>query len=518
MVQSDALSRRPDHDPGDSDNKDMVLLPSELFAKAVNIELIERIRDAKVRDLVVVETIQALNNGKIPPLKSAVKDWKIEGDLILYKDKVYIPCDQDLRREIVRQHHDLSVMGHPGVQKTYALVAREYYWPQMRDFITKYVQGCAECQASKVNTHPTSPPLQPIPAAPDARPFSTLTMDFITDLPESEGFDSLLVVVDHDVTKGIVLTPCNKTIDVVVTADLLHRNVYRRYGLPDRIISDRGPQFAAKVFQEWNTMIGVKSSMSTAYHPQTDGESERVNQEVEVSLRILCGNHPETWVKLLPEIEFTHNQHPHSVTNESPFRILMGYEPKAVGTPRIESKFPAVKERLDALTELRKEAAAAHEVAAAAMAKRIRGKLPDFKEGDKVWLEGKNLRLNYPHRKLAPKREGPFKIIKVLGPVTYRLQLPKTWKMHPVFHATLLTPFRTTEEHGPSYPRPPPDLVEQEPEYEVEAITNHRLRYHRRQYLIAWKGYPASENTWEPESALKNAQTILANYKKRHKL
>lgn len=123
----------------------------------------------------------------------------------------------------------------------------------------------------KVNTHPTAPPLNPIPAVSDALPFSTVTMDFITDLPMSHRFNALYVVVDHDLSKGIVLIPCTKRIDALGIAQLYHDNVYWRFGLPQYIISDRGPQFASKVFQELCEKIGVKSSMSTVYHPQTNG-------------------------------------------------------------------------------------------------------------------------------------------------------------------------------------------------------------------------------------------------------
>jgi hypothetical protein len=175
-------------------------------------------------------------------------------------------------------------------------------------FIKKYVEGCAKCQQMKINTHPTSPPITPIKSN-STRPFSQISMDFITDLPENEGFDSILVVVDHGLTKGVIFIPCNKTIDALGTADLLLHHVYKRFGLPDTIISDRGPQFAAKVFRELGTLLGIKLAMSTAYHPQTDGETERVNQELEVYLRIFCSNNPETWKSFLSLVLWNRPKH-----------------------------------------------------------------------------------------------------------------------------------------------------------------------------------------------------------------
>ena len=128
------------------------------------------------------------------------------------------------------------------------------------------------------------------------------------------------------------------------------------------------------------------------------------------------------------------------------------------------------------------------------------------------------MKIPYPSRKLAPKREGPFKIIKVISPVVYRLKLPDQWRIHPMFHASLLTPFNETEEYGPNYINPPPDLIEGEEEFEIEAILAHRRKGNEWQYLIKWKGYGSNDNTWIPEAELENAQETLDEYKRRHKV
>ena len=132
-------------------------------------------------------------------------------------------------------------------------------------------------------------------------------MDLITDLPCSAGYDSILVVVDQGLTKGVILIPCTKSITAEGTAKLLLENLYKRFGLPDKIISDRGPQFASKAFVELLKQLGVQSALSTAYHPQTDGTTERVNQEIEAYLAIYCASHPEEWPNALHILEFTHN-------------------------------------------------------------------------------------------------------------------------------------------------------------------------------------------------------------------
>ena len=128
----------------------------------------------------------------------------------------------------------------------------------MSVFVRNYVDGCALCQQNKVNTHPTIPPLMPIKADQDALPFSTISMDFITDLPESKGYTALYVVVDHNLSKGIILVPCQKTEDALSTAQMYHDHVYKRFGLPRAMISNRGPQFASQVFQEIQERLRVK--------------------------------------------------------------------------------------------------------------------------------------------------------------------------------------------------------------------------------------------------------------------
>jgi hypothetical protein len=198
-------------------------------------------------------------------------------------------------------------------------------------------------------------------------------MDFITNLPICNGFDSIFIMVDQGLSKGVILCPCNKTIDAEGTIKLYIDNVFIQYGLPDIIISDRGPQFASNIFNGIFDAIGVK-----------------------------------------------------------------------------------------------------------------------------------------------PKQEGPFKIKEVLGPVTYQLTLPKQWKIHDVFHACLLMPYKETELHGPNETRPPPNLVQGNEEYEIETIVSHRLHKNcETMYLIKWKGYHSSENSWITESDLINAEEELNDYKRR---
>ena len=163
----------------------------------------------------------------------------------------------------------------------------------------------------------------------------------------------------------------------------------------------------------------------------------------------------------------------------------------------------------------RQEALAAHELARSRMTDRRKSSFVPFKKGDRVWLDSRNLKAIY-HKKMKPKREGPFTITEVLGPVTYRLKLPNSWHIHDVFHAALLKHYRENDTYGENYPEPPPELVEGEEVYEVESILNHRKRGRGYQYYVKWKGYPISDASWEPEHSFSNDGDILTHYKQRH--
>jgi len=306
MIQSDALSRRPDHCPTeDNDNEDMVLLPDNLFIDLIDVDLQERIANIDKMDKDAETALLLLLNGKL------ADDWTLEkyGDrnILFYREKDYIPWDDILLKDILKDFHDHETAGHPGELQTYNAVRQHYWWPGLCTFVKNYVLGCGTCQQFKIDCNPLKPAFLPTEGSQSTRPFSYCSMDLITDLPPADGFDSILVVVDQVLTKGVILIPCNKTITAEDTGRFLLENLYKRFGLPNKIISDRGPQFASNSFKELLKLLNVKSALSTAYHPQTDGTTEHVNQEIEAYLLIYCTSHPEEWPTALHLLEFTHN-------------------------------------------------------------------------------------------------------------------------------------------------------------------------------------------------------------------
>jgi hypothetical protein len=214
-----------------------------------------------------------------------------------------------------------------------------------------------------------------------------------------------------------------------------------------------------------------------------------------------------TWVQYLSLAEFVHNSWPHDWTTLTPHELLFGVKPPFPLSDE-EAKTPDVTTRLRQIREARDKAEAALHVSKERL-------IPiNLDEGKQVWLEGRNLKTHHLTAKLAPRRYGPFRVDKKLSPVTYRLTLPLSMKIHPVFHVDLLTRYKETNAHGPNYERPPPEIIKGEPEWEVEKIINSRL--HRRnkklQFLIRWKGFPPSEDSWVPESDLSAPDLIEELY------
>ncbi len=234
-------------------------------------------------------------------------------------------------------------------------------------------------------------------------------------------------------------------------AKLYLESVWQRTGLLRQVISDRGPQFTSKVMQEVWSKLGVKSTLSTAFHPQTNGETEQVNQELEQYLHIFCNFQQDNWAELIPFMEFAHNVQQHSATKKSPFKVWYGYKPEFIPPIHFMTRIPAAEERLNTLNQIHSEVTSALKVAVEVMKN---SKSPttfrEFKIGDLVWLEGTNIHTTHPKAKLAPRRHGPFEILSTWG-VNCKLQLPKTWRIHPVFHNSLISPYVENITHRPNF-------------------------------------------------------------------
>jgi hypothetical protein len=218
-----------------------------------------------------------------------------------------------------------------------------------------------------------------------------------------------------------------------------------------------------------------------AYHPQTDGQSKRTNQSLEQYLRMVCANNQHSWVDWLPLAQYARDSWPSSTTKKTPYELILGYTPH-IHQPTRATSVPGIMTQLQQIKDHRIAAQEALQKAQDHMTKET--KYRPFNEGERVWLEGTHLKLPYKTMKLAPRQYGPFHITAKVSDIAYRLKIPNKWKIHNVFHASLLTPYKETEKHGPNFLEPPPDLIDGEEEWEVEEILGDRQYRCKKQYLV----------------------------------
>jgi hypothetical protein len=515
-TSADLLSRPPGVDRGETDNQDVTLLYPDAFIGLTTTEdpkdkwweLEQQIGEAQRKH--PAEITQWIKRHRVTKDHSRssgdLKHWHIQG-------RIAIPPDNTLKKEILHRFHDLEIRGHPGRDPTIMTICRHFWWPNMNEWIAQYVRGCAKCQQDKNLTRQTKVPLYHIPTPTNVLPFPTVAMDLITQLPTSNGYDAILTIVDHGCMRVAVFLPYKTTITGQEVAKLYYDNIYRWFGLPNKVISDRDPRFTSFFAKALAQQLGIKQNMSSAFHPQTDRLSERTNQWVEQYLRLTTNNAQTDWSDWLGIATMVHNNHKNATINIAPSEALLGY------TPRLHPMDPPLS--LNQHVEDRKQTALERRAQAIEAINRTAHQTPppQFKMNQEVWLEAKNLQLPYQTPKLAPKRHSPFCISKQISPVAYQLQLPDAWKIHNVFHASLLMPYRKTPQHGPNYIKPPPELIEGEHKYEVKAIVNHRLYGKKKtlQYLLKWKGYPHADNTWEPADQV-HAPALIESYHQRRPL
>lgn len=405
------------------------------------------------------------------------------------------------------------------------LVSRHFFWPQMRKFINEYIRTCETCARTKPARHLPHGPLKPLAIA--EKPWASISMDFIVKLPASYRlepgsstrcrYDSILVIVDR-LTKYAYFLPCTENISAEDLATLYISEIYSKHGLPVDIVSDRGPQFRSNFWTRLLQKTGTKSSMSTAYHPQSDGQTERVNQCLEQYLRVFVNYEQDDWVNHLPLAQFSYNNASHSSTGTSPFYANYGYHPTTmipkdnkVLVPKAEDRLKHLKEVQDFLKIQLERAQQDQSMYYDRSAKEI----PHFEVGQEVWLIHHQVKTNRPTAKLDDKRLGPFKISKKVSSHAFELVLPPSMKIHNVFHVRHLEPCAINRE---MHPRRIAQkiVVDGEAEWEVERILKTKMVRRKRVYLVRWKNCGKEDDSWEPLEHLGNAKKTLEEFNASH--
>ena len=537
-ANADPLSRAPlPYDSSDEDEE--IPRPSppnvptclNISTSQINDQFKKELIEGYRHDPTMANIIDKLK-GNLPSLNASPFDLTSDG-IVIYNQpdqlhyRICVPDYKRLRLDILHDHHDSKIAGHLGTSKTLALIANRYYWHNMNKDIKDYVRSCSSCQRNKSYQSKPIGFLSPLEIPPYR--WHTVTMDFAGPfVPSGEGkWDSVLIVVEK-ISRRTHFIPNLTTDKAPTVARRFFNEIVRLHGMPSVIVTDRDARFASMFWTTLMKNFGVKLAMSTAYHPQTDGQSERMVRTFKEMLRHYISNTQHDWVDHLPSLEFAYNNSLNPTTGFTPFELDIGYHPASPHTisapdPRNVAASEEFKENLSAMLIVAQDSIK--------HAQELQMRYYDEKRQDHQFKIGDLVALStlyiYPpghrtkgSRKLRAKYIGPFKILGKLGPNAYRIDLPAHLQVHPVINATYLKPYVPSPiRFADREELPPPPIVDPESnelEYFVERIVNHRrTKRGKLEYLTHWLGYPDYEDTWQSVESLKGHENLIKDYRYR---
>jgi transposase InsO family protein len=406
--------------------------------------------------------------------------------------------------------------GHPGIWKTFHLYRDLGLGATQRSKIQRHIGRCQTCNMAKKGTTKPQGTLQPLD--PACEPWQRISMDFVTGLPlardpaDNNTYDAIWTILDHH-TKFALMIPTRTNLDTEQLVHLMTREVLGKYGYPREIVSDRDKLFTSELWTDFTQATGMHHRMTSAYHPQSNGATERLNQTMEQMLRSEVREDPATWAERLPHIQYAYNSMRHTATGESPFEAMYGWYPLPYGWETRKRDHPRTKPRKEVTHWATKRTETRERITQRlkegyneANYNLKRRPTPDWEPGQKVYLDITHMKLQ--KNKLDTPWKGPFEVEERIGEYSpsYRLRLPKDTKIHPVFHCSHLKEAPRDAELLTTWKTIAPN------EWEVEAIKEHRNGARGSEYLVKWKGFGEEDNTWEPEFHLNNAKQVLRDF------
>ena len=432
--------------------------------------------------------------------------WTIDDSgLLRYDERIFVPRigeSDDLRIRVLQHCHDHVLAGHFGQNRTLEIIRREYTWPGVRTFVRDYCQSCVLCKRNKKPRHKPYGLLQPLPVP--TRPWDSISMDFIEELPMSGDFNSILVIIDRSSKQGIFIA-CDIHITAPELARLFLIHVFSKHGVPSHVTSDRGSEFVSHFFRSLGELLNMELHYTSGYHPSADGQTERANQTLEQYIRMYCSYQQDDWHLLLPLAEFAYNNAPNASTGLSPFFANKGYHPSISIHPErdvassyakdfavdLQGLHDFLREQITSAQEYHKVTADRHRIAP-----------PVFNIGDSAFIQAKHIRTTRPTPKFSEAYLGPYEVIAKPSRNSYTLRLPKQLRsIHPVFHVSQLeshvpNPFPGREAEPPGAVEVDDDGAHSEVKIIVDSKIDRRCRVKPR-YYVEWLGY---ENTDEQYS------------------
>ncbi|KAJ9523672.1 hypothetical protein QJQ45_020105 [Haematococcus lacustris] len=454
----------------------------------------------------------------------------IEGRLYTTSNppRLYIPSSP-LRAQLLHEAHDAHTAAHLGRAKTLERLQRHFYWPQMHKTVQEYVRTCDKCQRNKATNQLPPGLLQPLPIP--SRNWQQVSMDFIGPFPATPRGHTMIFTIVDKLSKMIHLIPTTTTATAQDTARLFFDHIFKHHGLPEAIVSDRDPKFTFDFWTSLFHLTGTRLLLSSAYHPQTDGQTERANRTVEDMLRPYVNDHKSDWDQHLAAVEFAYNSSEHVGTGFTPFYLNYGQHPTTPSALLLPPPTLVPSQAAeDFVTSMRNNLTAARSALQRSIdTQKLHAdqhrRHEEFEVGVRVLLSCANLNLQSAvnSAKLQPRFVGPFKVLAKHSPVPYKLDLPSSMRILPTFHISRLRPYLSSS----SFPeravelQPSPVIIDGEAYFTVEAILGRRWNdaQHAFQYLIKWAGYDDSFNSWEWGPALAQQDAVAAlirDYTARH--
>jgi transposase InsO family protein len=485
---ADALSRRSHH---------------EASCLAISVSApswVARVVDSYSEDAHATQLLAklSLDNDSVP-------HFSLQQGLLRFKNRIWIGDCALIKQQLVEAFHQSPLGGHSGVPVTYRRLKQAFAWKGMRSFVQAWVQSCSVCQQAKTDRTRSPGLLQPLDIPPAA--WNTISMDFIEGLPKSSRYNCVLVVVDL-FTKYAHFVPLTHPFTAVGVAHAFFHNIYKLHGLPAAIVSDRDRIFTSNFWRELFQSAGVNLHMSSAYHPQSDGQTERVNQCLETYLRCFVHACPSKWSSWLSAAEYWYNTSYHSSIGRSPFEALYGYPPKHFGLRNLDSSSTELSDFLHekvVISDLLRQHLSRAKNRMKSQADKKRSERV-FQIGDMVFLKLQP----YVQTSLAPRASqklsfryfGPYKVLAKIGTVAYTLDLPASAAIHPTFHVSQLK--RALPPMAQVTPELPDSTLHSQ--FPVAVLQRRVVTRGLRaisQGLIRWSSLPLSLATWEDLEPLK---------------